>query len=53
MSGAELVDSQIELAGHYAYSGPAALASLTRANGQFARAEQSQVGGPAGSAGLK
>ena len=50
-SAAELVDSQIELAGHYAYSGPAALASLTRANGQFARAEQSQVGGsgPAGS----
>jgi hypothetical protein len=44
-SAAELVDSQIELAGHYAYSGPAALASLTRANGQFGQAEQSQVGG--------
>ncbi len=44
-SAAELVDSQIELAGHYAYSGPAALASLTRANGQFAHAEQSEVGG--------
>jgi hypothetical protein len=49
-SAAELVDSQIELAGHYAYSGPAALASLTRAS-QFAHAEQSQVSdpGPAGS----
>ena len=44
MSSAELIDSQIELAGHYAYSGPAAIASLTRANGQFGRAEQSQVG---------
>jgi hypothetical protein len=44
-SAAELIDSQIELAGHYAYSGPAALASLTRANGQFGQAEQSQVGG--------
>jgi hypothetical protein len=45
-SAKELVDSQIELAGHYAYSGPAALASLTRANGQFVQAEQSEVGGP-------
>jgi len=43
-SGAELVDSQIELAGHYAYSGPAAIASLTRANGQFGQTEQSQLG---------
>jgi hypothetical protein len=48
-SAAELVDSQIELAGHYAYSGPAALASLTRANGQFGQAEQSEVGGGASS----
>ena len=45
-SGAELIDSQIELAGHYAYSGPAAIASLTRANGQFGQAEQSQSGRP-------
>ncbi len=43
-SAAELIDSQIELAGHYAYSGPAAIASLNRANGQFGQAEQSQVG---------
>jgi len=41
-SAKELIDSQIELAGHYAYSGPAALASLTRASGQFGQAEQSQ-----------
>jgi hypothetical protein len=50
-SAKELIDSQIELAGHYAYSGPAALASLTRANAQFgqaerSQAEQSQLGGP-------
>jgi hypothetical protein len=44
-SAKELIDSQIELAGHYAYSGPAALASLTRANGQFGQVEQSEVGG--------
>jgi hypothetical protein len=43
-SAAELVDSQIELAGNYAYSGPAAIASLTRANGQVGQAEKSQVG---------
>ena len=43
-SAAELIDSQIELAGHYAYSGPAAIASLNRANGQFRQVEQSQVG---------
>jgi hypothetical protein len=42
-SAKELVDSQIELAGHYAYSGPAALASLTRANGQFAQPEPGQA----------
>jgi len=43
-SAAELVDSQIELAGHYAYSGPAAIASLNRANSQFGQAERSHVG---------
>ena len=43
-SAAELIDSQIELAGHYAYSGPAAIASLTRANGQFRQVEQTQAG---------
>ncbi len=43
-SAAELIDSQIELAGHYAYSGPAAIASLNRANGQFGQAERSQLG---------
>jgi hypothetical protein len=43
-SAAELIDSQIELAGQYAYSGPAAIASLNRANGQFRQAQQSQAG---------
>jgi len=42
-SAAELIDSQIELAGHYAYSGPAAIASLNRANGQFRQPEQTQA----------
>ncbi len=43
-SAAELIDSQIELAGHYAYSGPAAIASLNRANGQFRHAKPSPAG---------
>jgi hypothetical protein len=42
-SGAELIDSQIELAGHYAYSRPPAMASVARASGQFDQPEQAAI----------